>query len=129
MSSGVSAIHRVLEHITLEYWFYSSLLVSERGLLIRLKAQNSFNQVLQELRTIAIYDNTKEVKIFFIVLDVAAGIAFVVLRKIQPTKSARKISLCCTKSWSNSHPLARIHDSGPGAFFRRGSDNLFHVLV
>ena len=47
--------------------------------------------VLQELRTVAIYDNTKTVKIFFIVLDVVAGVAYVVFVKMQPTKSARKI--------------------------------------
>ena len=49
--------------------------------------------MLQELRTIAIYDNTKTVNIFFIVLDVVAGIAYVVFVKIQPAKakSARKM--------------------------------------
>ena len=85
--------------------------------------------MLQELRTIAIYDNTKAVKIFFLVLDVVAGIAFVVLRKIQPTKSARKIKNFHAKLLLNSFLLLRIHDISLGAVFCRRSDDLSHVSV
>ena len=43
--------------------------------------------VLQELRTIAIYDSTKFIRIFFTVLDVAAMAAVVVLRLVLPSQT------------------------------------------
>lgn len=46
--------------------------------------------VLQELRTLAIFSNSKAVKISFIVIDVLAVTGFAVLRKIQAKESTRK---------------------------------------